>query len=307
MRVAIIGAGIVGSYLAWRLSGLGHRVTIFEQRTRTGKQACSGLISERIWHFIPENKALVKHEISRAMLHLDKKTSSLIFRPKMLVFNRPKLDRFVLSLAFDEGIRYVIEKVNKIPKNYDFVIGCDGALSITRKELGLPDPSFKMGVVCRIEKKDNSDFVETWMLKDGFAWKIPRGDEIEYGVLAPMESAKEEFLHFCIKQNIVPKKQHAAIIPQGFVMSNHPRIALCGDSTGVTKPWSGGGVIWGLSAAEILVETFPDLIAYSRAFKRFFSRKLAISKFINGAGRFFANYLPQILPKQKTIDADFIL
>ena len=62
MRVAVIGGGLIGSYIAWQLAEKGHRVTIYEQKTRPGKHACSGLISERIWGFIPINKELVLHK-----------------------------------------------------------------------------------------------------------------------------------------------------------------------------------------------------------------------------------------------------
>lgn len=306
MRIAVIGGGLVGSYIAWQLAKKVNKVTLFEQKTRQGKQACSGLISERIWNFIPENKDLIQHKVNSTLMHLRDEKIRLNFKPQMLVFNRPLLDRYVLGLAFDAGIDFVIEKIESLPKNFDLIIGCDGALSVTRRKLGLKDPKFRMGILCKIEKKDRSDTVETWPLNNGFAWRIPRGDEVEYGVLAPLDRAKEEFLHFCIKQNIKPTRQHASLVPQGLVLSNNPKVALCGDAAGLTKPWSGGGVIWGLTAAEILLETFPDFGAYNRALKRFFSSKLLMSKFATGLGYLAAKRLPRILPKERTIDSDFL-
>ena len=307
MRVAVIGGGLVGSYVAWQLAEKGHKVTIYEQKIRPGKHACSGLISERIWGFIPVNEELVLHKIDASILNVGNNRTKLNFKPQMLVFNRPLLDRYVLGLALDAGVRFVIEKIDSLPRNFDYIIGCDGALSITRRELGLKAPKFRMGILCRVESKDklNPDFVETWPLDKGFAWKIPRGHEVEYGVLAPLEKAKEEFFHFCIKQNIRPVKQHASLVPQGLILSDNPRITLCGDAAGLTKPWSGGGVIWGLSAAEILVETFPDLNAYNRALKRFFNSKFIVSNFATKLGYLAAKHLPNILPNERTMDSDF--
>ena len=34
MRVAIVGAGITGLYLAWKLSEKGYQVTVFEKREK---------------------------------------------------------------------------------------------------------------------------------------------------------------------------------------------------------------------------------------------------------------------------------
>jgi len=62
MKVAIIGAGINGLYLSWKLSEMGHQVTVFEKREKIGKEVCSGLISDRILEFIPESKDLIKNQ-----------------------------------------------------------------------------------------------------------------------------------------------------------------------------------------------------------------------------------------------------
>ena len=56
MKVAIVGAGINGLYLAWKLSGMGHEVSVFEKRNKIGKEVCSGLFSERILDFFPQSE-----------------------------------------------------------------------------------------------------------------------------------------------------------------------------------------------------------------------------------------------------------
>ena len=47
-NVAIIGGGICGLYLSWKLSRKGHLVTVFEKKKKIGNEICSGLFSERI-------------------------------------------------------------------------------------------------------------------------------------------------------------------------------------------------------------------------------------------------------------------
>ena len=56
MKVAIIGAGINGLYLGWKLSEKNHQVTVFERKKQIGESVvCSGLFSQRILDFIPQS------------------------------------------------------------------------------------------------------------------------------------------------------------------------------------------------------------------------------------------------------------
>ena len=48
MKIGIVGCGINGSYLAWKLSKE-HDVMVFEKKKQIGKEVCSGIVSQRIW------------------------------------------------------------------------------------------------------------------------------------------------------------------------------------------------------------------------------------------------------------------
>ena len=65
MKIGIIGCSINGAYLAWKLSKE-NDVTVFEKNKTIGEKPCSGLVSERIWNFIPKNDDLIENVIDES-------------------------------------------------------------------------------------------------------------------------------------------------------------------------------------------------------------------------------------------------
>lgn len=74
---------------------------------------------------------------------------------------------------------------------------------------------------------------------------------------------------------------------------------------GLTKPWSGGGLIWSLYAAKILIETFPDFKEYERRAKRFFQFKIIKGNIANKIVNFTGFNFPFLIPSKINYDNDF--
>jgi len=308
MKTAIIGAGINGLYLAWKLSNAGHEVTVFEKKERIGKEACSGLFSERILKFIPQSQKLIQNKIDFVFIHFPKRTLKIKFRKKFFVMSHAELDRLVSKLAETAGAKIILGKaVGSLPQGFDRIIGCDGYSSFIRKEVGLKNLTFRATIQGFLNKEDRSSFVETWPVESGFIWKIPRGEEIEYGIITKPSLAKVLFEEFLNKNNIQLQRIQGSVVPQGFSLPKDNLITLCGDAAGLTKPWSGGGVIWGLISNEILLKNFPNFLKYRNRLKIFFLPRIILSKIILKTVYFLGFKFPWIMPKNIKIEGDFLL
>lgn len=307
-KTAIIGGGICGFYLAWKLSEKGYQVTLFEKEKEAGiKKACSGLFSERILGFIPQSRKLTENRINSVNIYFPKKKTRVEFSKEFLAMNHSELDKTVFKLAQKAGAEIIFNKtIDSLPKGFDRIIGCDGANSSVREQLGLPNPDFRLGILGFKKEKSKKDYVDVWPLKEGFIWKIPRGEKVEYGILSNPKRAVRELEGFLKKNNIHLKEREARLVPQGLIIPSSDKITLCGDAAGMTKPWSGGGVVWGLTAAEILLKSFPDFLEYKRKARRFFLPKLIFSKTATTLVYFLGFKLPWLLPSKNKMESDFL-
>jgi digeranylgeranylglycerophospholipid reductase len=313
MKIAIIGAGINGLYLAWKLAERGEEVTVFEKREKIGKEVCSGLFSERILEFIPQSQKLIQNQIDSVLIHFPRRTIRIKFSKRFLVINHFELDNLVANLAEAIGVKinlkYNVTRtvLAAIQNEFERIIGCDGVNSAVREYLGGSKPNYRLAIQGFLLKEDFSNYVETWPVDQGFIWKILRGKETEYGIIASPKEAKKVFQDFLAKNKIFLEKISSAMVPQGFLVPSNNRITLCGDAAGLTKPWSGGGVIWGLIAADLLLKNFPDFLKYQKEIKKFFLPKIIFSKIATKMVYFFGFNIPWLIPKNVRIKGDFLI
>ena len=308
MKVAIVGAGTTGLYLALKLSEMGHRIFLFEKRKKIGREVCSGLFSERILDFLPEINNLILNKIDYCFIHFPKKTIKLNFKKKFFVIDHWQLDQKLAKMAKEAGVKIFLgQKIEKIPKDFERIIGCDGANSTLRKILRLKNPIFYLGIQGFVTQRDNLNFVETWPTKEGFLWKIPRGDKVEWGIMEKGKRAWRIFEKFLKEKNLKLENIKSALIPHGLILPKNEKITLCGDAVGLTKPWSGGGVIWSLTAAKFLLKNFPDFLKYKKEVKKFFLPKIVFSKLVKKIVYFLGFRFPSLFPKEIYIEGDFLV
>ncbi|MFB6191080.1 MAG: geranylgeranyl reductase family protein [Candidatus Nanohaloarchaea archaeon] len=306
--LVVVGAGPVGSHLAKQFSDRENDILVIERSEEIGKPlACSGHVSPDIWDFVPEDARdrLYQNEIRGARFHSGGKEYRF-FRDETVsyVIDRIELDKVKAEQAREAGAKYRLgEEVREVEELKDrvkvvtdeeeyearMVAGCDGAGSKVREEAGLGEPGkFYQGILGFSDEDDGSDFVDVHLeVPEFFGWRIPRGDSVEYGAAVPRGENPVEWLEKVTgKHGAEVEDICAGAIPVGPVDSAvSRRVFLAGDAAGQTKPFTGGGILYGMRAAEAAAETIDverpgTLQDYERAWRQELGRDIRVGEFI---------------------------
>ncbi len=308
-KIAIIGAGINGLYLAWKLAEQGHQVVLFEKKPNPFGKICSGLISARIKNFVPLDEKVFLNRIEKCFINYPRKRVELAMAPLHFVVDRDHLNQILWDSGRRAGVQYLFEhEISQLPdKDFDRIVLCNGGVSKLGERPEMVTQSFYLGLQFFEEKKDYKNHVETWAHESGFFWKIPRGSNVEWGVLGASLGLINKFRGFCKEKLIVfpEDKIQSAIIPQGLRIIGRDKVANCGDAAGLCKPWSGGGVIWGLTAADMLIRNIDNLAQYEKEAREFFAPLVFKGEIARKAASFVGFNTPFLMPSKVRRDNDF--
>jgi geranylgeranyl reductase family protein len=298
----VVGAGPAGSRFARGAAERGHDVLAFEQGTVGEPLACSGHVSTDIWDFVPDDarERLEQNAIYGARFHTGGPDSRpyRFFRDEVVsnVIDRVELDGTLADAARDAGAAvrehhtvvglseyrdHVTVRVRG-PDGVEtyrarMVAGCDGPNSRVRETVGLPDPDELLhGVLGFDDEIDHDDFVDVHLtIPSFFAWRIPRGEAgVEYGLATPPDAdVSARFEAFTDEYGVSTNRRCSGLIPIGPPDSvTSGRVFLIGDAAGQNKPFTGGGILYGMTAADCAAEAIDPrdpatLAAYERAWR----------------------------------------
>jgi digeranylgeranylglycerophospholipid reductase len=314
----VVGVGPAGARLARRTAAAGYDVLALEKGTVGTPLACSGHVSTDLWDYVPDGSAadLRQNRVYGANFHLGGPDSRAypFYKSEAVsnVIDRVALDRTLADAARAAGADVreghtvtgvdvgddraaVTARTDGETVTFEtrLVAGCDGPVSRVRREAGLPEPAETLhGVLAFDETPDHGDFVDVHLtVPRFFAWRIPRGDAgVEYGLAAPPGTdVTGQFGRLTDAYSVETDRRCSGGIPIGPPDTvTGDRVFLVGDAAAQTKPFTGGGILYGMTAADRAAETIdPDdlstLAAYERVWRADLGREIRLGGVIRRA------------------------
>jgi geranylgeranyl reductase family protein len=311
----VVGAGPAGSRFARSAAEAGRDVLVLESGEVGRPLACSGHVSLDLWDFVPESahEDLFQNAIYGARFHLGGAGSRAYpfykDEPVSKAIDRVGLDKTLARGAADAGAEvrdgHTVTGVDEKPGCVEvtargpdgvetfeaaMVCGADGPRSKVRGEVGLPEPGELLhGVLGFDPEPDDQDFVDVHLtVPRFFAWRIPRGDAgVEYGLaVAPGDDAPARFDALLEDYGVDIETRCSGAIPIGPPERTvGKRSFLVGDAAAQTKPFTGGGIVYGMRAADVAARTIdPDQPAtlddYERGWREALARDQTLGKLV---------------------------
>ena len=286
-KVAIVGAGIGGSYLSYRLAQQGLEAIAFDFRVPHEKLCGGGITHKAMERFpvlsdlpCPRNRVWKAHIVSP-----HNRAVTIDLAKPLTVFNRRDLDYSLLLKAQETGAEFRKERVRSFAQEGHYwkivtekgeykaekLVGADGALSGVRRRLGLPvklDDCF-LALQCTLRVREDAVTFRFFPQIQGYLWVFPRVDGLVVGIVskewtaAGRKGMKENLLAFmgqhypgdaenvCLRGAYTPFFAEADYEDQRICSENW---ALIGDAARFVDPISGEGMYYALYSADILAD-----------------------------------------------------
>ncbi len=293
----IVGAGPVGSTIAYYLSANGLDVAVIDKKRQIGYPLqCAGILSRHISDTNELPDEVILNSVKGAFLH----TKNHILNVEKdetaaYVIDRIAYDEFLLNRVVENGAEFINQKVidvdgergmvclsNDCVIKSKVIIGCDGYNSLLAGIMGNAQDTFPASQmlvkiddesICsfRNSHDDVEDYVDTYLLNEilpGFLWIIPLRDSLYRIGLFSNQNHKIQndiltnFLDDNFEYEILEKyKGFIPIFDEANALVKG-RLLLIGDSAGQVKPTSGGGLLIAFDACRMacrhVIETIEN-------------------------------------------------
>lgn len=284
--IAIVGAGVAGSFLAWNLALRGFKVQVFDHSVPREKP-CGGGISPLAFKRFPmlSNLKFSKNVVRKYKFVAGNNAQvERTLREPLTIASRLEFDSELLNQAVENGAEFFKRKVRRIKflkkgivigsgsdeKRADIVIGADGVSSAVRSKVTSRIPSHSILPIFGYYIKgltDDKIIIKCFEDMYGYLWAFPRKDHISIGIGGYLNSHEKEDLRDRLEKfieenfpNALQKEKWVGFIPiinsTKFydVPFSGENWLLIGDAAGQVNPITGEGIIYALLSAELAVQ-----------------------------------------------------
>ncbi|MFC1909207.1 NAD(P)/FAD-dependent oxidoreductase [Chloroflexota bacterium] len=291
LDVIIIGGGPAGSYAAYRLGMMGHKVTVLEKKPGIGKQVCcTGIIGLECVRSFNIRDDVILRKVNSARLFSPSGQSIKLWRgeTQAAILDRAALDMAMASQAQSAGVEYLLDSpVTDIEIRKDSVAVVDsrqkpsliaraviiasGFGSGLGEKLGLGKiGDFVMGAQTEVNTT-GVDEVEVYfgheVAPGFFAWLVPTAPgTARVGLLSRRNSKAylDKLIISLLNQGKLVSSE--AKVSCGGIPLKPPvktygeRLLAVGDAAGQVKPTSGGGIYYSLLCADIAADVLHQAL-----------------------------------------------
>ena len=282
--VTIIGAGPIGSTLAYELAKEDINVCLIDKKKVIGLPLqCAGIINKRVLDVNQFPDELILNKAKGAVLHSRNHSLSVSKEENQaIIIDRVALDQFLYNRAIENGVdSYLSSKVLAIDdlegkvsfKNESaeksikskIIVGADGPLSIVSSAFGNDfDYYCASQYLVKIEEDNNQmSFVDLYAYGDlfpGFIWQIPVSENIfriglfsNYDYKRQNEILNDFLMNEFQYENYEIIEKYKGKIPiynkDNKLYKN--RALIIGDAASQIKPTTGGGLLIGFEAVKM--------------------------------------------------------
>ena len=296
-NIAIIGGGPAGMTAAYHLGLQGHDISVFEEHPIVGDPfQCTGILTGMLEDFVPLDPKFFMNKIQKARISIHGQPIDFNLQKPNVIVDRIQFDQWLGERAEKEGVkvfaqhRYLsntgttvhikdVQQQKMKDIDFDYLIGADGPKSPVGTFNNMKATrSFWFGAQARVRLK-NDNFIEFFPTIGTYAWMVPENEEIMRIGVAAEKDTQHIFKKLLADNNITKVENYqGGLIPRydPRIESNRDNIFLLGDAATQVKATTGGGIIPGMQAAEVLAESIEKGSDYHTAWKKKIGRELWI-------------------------------